>query len=194
MTQRSSAALKLFFETGDKPTQGQFADFIESYLNTIDKGPASTRNFSEQANATTAGTGSEQLGSTFVVPANTLDTDGQLLRISAWGELVSNANTKIIGIEWGGIGHSVQLNVDEVNLSFWKMEVLLMRRTENIQDIIVAVDFSRSTLDLGVPRPGLNSDTGARDLTANQNLNIEAQTPNSAGDLTLNSWLVEILR
>lgn len=35
-TARSAAALKLFFETGDVPTQQQFADFISSYANTVD--------------------------------------------------------------------------------------------------------------------------------------------------------------
>lgn len=35
-TARSAAALKLFFETGDIPTQQQFADFITSYSNLTD--------------------------------------------------------------------------------------------------------------------------------------------------------------
>lgn len=36
MGAQSAAALKLFFETGDKPTQSEFADFIDSYANLID--------------------------------------------------------------------------------------------------------------------------------------------------------------
>lgn len=35
-TARSAAALKAFFETGDIPTQQQFADFITSYSNLVD--------------------------------------------------------------------------------------------------------------------------------------------------------------
>ncbi len=35
-TARTAAALKLFFETGDFPTQQQFADFITSYANLVD--------------------------------------------------------------------------------------------------------------------------------------------------------------
>lgn len=36
MGQLNRAALKAFFETGDKPTQAQFSDFIDSVLNYID--------------------------------------------------------------------------------------------------------------------------------------------------------------
>lgn len=36
MAQLDRAALKEFFETGDKPTQAQFSDFIDSCLNLID--------------------------------------------------------------------------------------------------------------------------------------------------------------
>ena len=39
MTQRSRTALKAFFETGDKPTQQQFADLIDSVLNYTDDAP-----------------------------------------------------------------------------------------------------------------------------------------------------------
>lgn len=36
MAATGKTALKLFFETGDIPTQSQFADFIESYQNIVD--------------------------------------------------------------------------------------------------------------------------------------------------------------
>lgn len=36
MAELGRAALKAFFETGDKPTEAQFADFIDSYFNFID--------------------------------------------------------------------------------------------------------------------------------------------------------------
>ena len=39
MTQRSRAALKAFFETGDKPTQQQFADLIDSLFSLTDDTP-----------------------------------------------------------------------------------------------------------------------------------------------------------
>lgn len=39
MAQLDRAALKAFFETGDKPTESQFSDFIDSILNIIDDSP-----------------------------------------------------------------------------------------------------------------------------------------------------------
>lgn len=39
MAQLDRAALKAFFETGDKPTQAQFADFIDSNLNLVEDYP-----------------------------------------------------------------------------------------------------------------------------------------------------------
>ena len=33
MAELTRAVLKTFFETGDKPTQTQFGDFLDSYLN-----------------------------------------------------------------------------------------------------------------------------------------------------------------
>ncbi len=39
MGELSRADLEAFFETDDKPTQAQFADFIESYGNIVDDGP-----------------------------------------------------------------------------------------------------------------------------------------------------------
>jgi len=37
MAKKTRAELKAFFETGDKPTQQQFADFIDSVLNLIEQ-------------------------------------------------------------------------------------------------------------------------------------------------------------
>lgn len=38
MAQRTRAILKSYFETGDKPTESQFSDFIESVFNIVDDG------------------------------------------------------------------------------------------------------------------------------------------------------------
>lgn len=38
MAQRDRAALEAFFQTGNKPTQEEFAEFIESVLNYVDDG------------------------------------------------------------------------------------------------------------------------------------------------------------
>jgi len=51
MTAQNKTIIKSYFETGDKPTQGQFADFIDSYVDTLSAiGNA-------QALATSGGTG-----------------------------------------------------------------------------------------------------------------------------------------
>lgn len=45
MSQKTRVQLKAFFETGDRPTQQQFADFIESVLNFSDDGNPSLSGF-----------------------------------------------------------------------------------------------------------------------------------------------------
>ena len=36
MAQKTKAVLKAFFETGDKPTQQQFSDWLDSYVHKDD--------------------------------------------------------------------------------------------------------------------------------------------------------------
>lgn len=194
MTQRSEAALKAFFETGDKPTESQFADFIESYLNTIDKGPAVTRNFGEFANDATAGMGIETLGSTFVLPANSLNVNGAVLKIIAFGSDTSNTNSKSIGFRFGATSKLIALSSSQEFLGRWYMEAHILRSGASAQRSILNVNWGRQDMSTGVPRPGVDSTNMAIDLTANVNVNIRAQSPDAAGEITLDSWFVEILR
>ena len=189
----SKAALKAFFETGDKPTQAQFADFIDSYNNTVDNGAAVTKNFAEQVNQATVGVGIETLSSIFVIPANTLNTNFQSIRISAWGIMQSSATQKLIGILWNGLGYTVAVSASVLNLTRWKMVVNLMRINANLQTVVVQADFTLPTLSMGSPRPAVATAAPIADLTANQNIEIIGQS-GTAGHIVLDSWLLEILR
>ncbi len=193
MAELSEAALKAFFNTGDKPTESQFADFIESYSNTIDKGAAVTKNFGEHPNQATTGVILEQLSSTHVIAADTLNTNFQSIRITAWGLITANNNLKTIGIGWNGIVYSVTLPNVGTNLNRFKLDVVLMRLTANSQSVIINAVFSFQSVSGGTPRAALHLAQPAADLTVNQDISIWAQTA-VIGELTLRGWLLEILR
>lgn len=194
MSAISSAALKLFFETGDFPTQAQFIDFIDSYSNTVDKGASVTRNFGEYANVATTGTGTEQLGATFNLPADTLDTIGQLLRITAFGSCVSSANDKTIGVSFGGSNINTILQSPQTNINRWSFVSHVMVRGSNLQAVDISTIWSRQALNATTPRPAANNGTFAVDITVIVPIFIQALTPGGAGELTLASWFVEVLR
>ena len=45
----------------------------------------------------------EETLKSYTLPANTMDTDDQVIRISVWGDLSATANDKQLKIKWGGI-------------------------------------------------------------------------------------------
>lgn len=81
-TARSATALKLFFETGDIPTQQQFADFISSYSNLVDNNALDLSDLAITAHAG-GGQGSAYQITKRVNQITTVTTAGDSLKLPA---------------------------------------------------------------------------------------------------------------
>jgi len=194
MAQVNRATLKTYFETGDKPTQGQFENLIDSVPNLVDDGVPSTTRFFEYANVQPIDNTPQQLGSTYVLPAATLAAAGNAMLISAWGLITSNVNIKRVGIVFDAQPQMIDLAGDQLNLGAWQMHAFIQRITANSQILNLMVNFSRQTLNAGIPRPGVHAPGFAANLANPLDVGIWVEAPTLNTDITLHGWTVQILK
>ena len=107
MAQQSRTTLKSYFETGDIPTESQFADLIDSMINIPDDGLGNTTVHSQNANTNTSGTSLQVLSDTYTLPAGSIGGDGKGVRIIAAIRLSSTADDKTFGIRFNGTDTTV---------------------------------------------------------------------------------------
>lgn len=188
------ATLKSYFETGDFPTESQFADLIDSLYGLEDAPIAAYRAFGEYVNQATTGTSAEQLSSTYTLPADTLDTNGQVLRVAAWGDIAANANVKSVFLSLGATPFGCTWNTGLTTVLKWKMVATVLRYGSANQSILIEVSWGNATATSNTFQTSVNNTVGTKDLTSDLDVAILGQTPGSAGDLTLAGWNVEILR
>ena len=82
MTARSKSEIKAFFETGDFPSQSNFGDLIDSYINTSAAGTVGTQILGCVTSASAASiiSGSLNLGTMATQNANSISVSGGTLR------------------------------------------------------------------------------------------------------------------
>ena len=114
MSTATTAALKLHFQTGDKPTQANFEDFLESYLNLTDGGVMGAaavvtglEQYVKSAATTQVGTGAVDVSMDLTQPAGTVITDVGVICT------VATAGTADINIRVGTADDGEQICVDK---------------------------------------------------------------------------------
>lgn len=190
MSQRTRAALKAFFETGDKPTQSQFGDFIDSAPNYSDNGAPISRVYFEYTNQATTGTSLEILTTTYVLPANSLAAVGDQVIIEGEGEIVANTNSKAIGLTFDGTNYPVVMDAAVSNRPYMNLLCRVTRINSNTVIIEVLARFGQPLASVGGSYMQLLRDTKVVDFSSTLDFDIAALTPSSAGDLTLDFWKV----
>ena len=97
------------------------------------------------------GTGEDDL-ITYSLPANSLSTDGQLVKITAWGSVAANGNTKTIRLDFGAttirqIGPSAISGLD------WIISGLVIRTGATTQDAMATEFIDTATQDTTITTP-----------------------------------------
>ena len=118
------------------------------------------------------GTGEDDL-ITYSLPANSLASNGQTIRVHAWGTLAGNANTKILRFYFGtATGIAVTLipfaTATALIAGQWMLEAIIVRTGSSTQSIIAR--FTQLS--------GAAADT--RDLVLDRNIVSATQTDTAA--------------
>lgn len=188
--EQTKAALKAFFETGDKPTEAQFADFIDSYSNIADLGnPVIAKHFGI-VTGTTVGTNTTIISDTFVVPANTLSVDGDSLEITAYGDMTAETTQKNIRITFGASVAQTNFVVLPAIIKKWHLEARLVRISAGNQQLFVKITVAivDTVLGNGIVLMDENLIV-AEDLTTPINLDISGRAV-IAGSITFRNWTI----
>jgi hypothetical protein len=145
----------------------------------------------------TTGTAEEQLASC-VIPANTLSADGSAIRIYAVGHTAANANNKRFRVVYDFAGTPVAVGssgtVPYNNKVVW-LDVTIWRLSATT---VVFYNRNRDTTDGGVIAAVNGLDFGDNSIAIThasaQTLSFTGTTATSAGDFTLDAYMVEVLQ
>lgn len=127
---------------------------------------------------------------TYNLPANTLSSNGKVLRITVWGTVVNNANTKTVTLNFG----STVLKTNTVltsSTNTWKIQAYVIRTGSNAQ--IYSSTFDQ-TGGAGASGVALTEDSGTSAQTDSSTITIKC-TGNSTttNDITQKALIVEVL-
>lgn len=194
MSQQNRTTLKSYLETGDKPTQAQFSDLIDSMLNFLSDGYPSWRRFGEFANQATTSTSQEVISSAYTVPADSIDTNGQVIRVHAWGAMAGNTNAKGVGVKIDGVTEDILFdNLSSADTSFY-MQYEVLRSAAGQGRSIISAWSGNQVPSTNNANQSVVQAAPSIDYTTDFDIEIVGFTPSNAGDLTLSSWFVELLR
>lgn len=147
------------------------------------------------ANGALTGT-SEEVLATYTVPANTLATNGQALRIRVWYTLGANSNSKSVRLRWGGLAGDAVALWTTTTLGGGYTAVLdatIIRTSSNNQRW--AGTASITTTPSGNTAGSLGSAVGTSTKTDSGTIDLVATGTGAggAGDLTFNAMIVELI-
>jgi len=191
MAQQTKITLKSWFETGDIPTQAQFADFIDSYPNIQDVGfPVIARHFGI-VQQTTIGTALTTLSDIFTIPANELSVDGQSLEFEAWGLTDTGTNQKQFAVRSQSLDLSVNFPAPASGGKSWRLKGTLTRLDTNTALMAYEVSLSMASPSGSDKVTAVVADNAfAYDFTSADSLEIRARAYIS-GSVTFYGWNIK---
>lgn len=149
-------------------------------------------------NQATTGT-SEEVLATCTVPASTLSASGATIRVILTAHTAANTNNKQLRVRVGGIGGTLVLDLPAAaanNNTITTTWPLVIQRT-GATTATVQGSITRFTTDSTSAAVGASNYTALRAAAitwANaQDLVITGLTPTAAGDLVLDSYIVELV-
>jgi hypothetical protein len=97
---------------------------LNNLITAINSGVMGTKNVQFVQSGTGADTTEDTLY-TYSIPANTLATNGQSLRITCFGNVTNDANAKTVKLYFGATSYSVSVTTSTANA--WRAEFLVVR-------------------------------------------------------------------
>lgn len=188
LTAASSLAAGDLFEienTGGnsrKATVQLIADYLQS-LGAVRRLHSSFTQTGNDAN-----TNEKDLG-TYALPANTLASDGQSIRMKAWGTLAANSNSKTVRLYFGG--HTTSFTTSSATDVKWLIESTLMRYQVGGQRRLNLFSIGASSATGGA---GSTVSTAAQDETTSLTLKVTGQSGTAAANnIVMDGLLIEFL-
>lgn len=146
----------------------------------------------------TTGT-SEEVLATCAIPAATLTASGSTIRLSFLAHTAANGNNKRLRVRVGGIGGVVVLDtgaaaLNNKNVSTYAPLTITRTGATTATSNTSVVDVSDATLGTGSLNPYIYQTRAAAITWANANDLVITGLTTSAGDLTLDSYVGEVLQ
>lgn len=132
--------------------------------------------------STTAAATAQSLGA-FSLPANALRRDGQSLRLTAFGTVGTNSNTKTIALRFGGTALNASATGTTSN-GAWIMRANIVRKSSATEQAMC--DGYAFAAALAPVNTALTAD-----LTAAVVIDVLGTNGSAAADVTLNGFLIE---
>lgn len=165
----------------------QLQGTLNALIQTINSGVSGLLNAQTGAVATGTGT-AEQVLQTYTVPANTLASAGQGLRISCWGTTGATANNKTRKLYFGA--SVITTATEAANAQNWYLELIVMRTGAATQAVM-----GRGLAGTAGVTPLSYVNQGTDDLTTGLVAKCTGTDGTSAAaDITANGMLVELIK
>lgn len=143
----------------------------------------------QTTNVANVSTGETDLMS-YVLPANSFNTNGQVLRMRAWGTLVGNANAKQVAVYWGGVS-SVVVTLSSNLYTYWSLEMVIVRTGASTQKRFVR---GEATQTAGASPVAIAEYVTAPAQTDTAAITVKVTgTGGASNDITQTGMLVEFL-
>jgi hypothetical protein len=165
----------------------QIQSTLNQLIQSINTGVGGLANAQTGAVATGAGT-DEQTLQTWTMPANFLSTAGQAVRIRCWGSTAANANNKTRRLYFGT--SVIATATEAANAQRWVLEMVVMRTGAATQSV-----SATGIAGTGSVTPISYVNQGTDNLAAAVVIKCTGQDgTDSAGDITANGMIVEIIK
>jgi hypothetical protein len=140
-----------------------------------------------ETNLTQAGTDAgidEDTIWSYTLPANTLATNGDAVRVTAWGTYASNGNNKTLKFKYDSATH-LTTGVQTYNGVAWRIDAIIARVGASSQDLNVMLNVSAQS-------PNVQFGTDAADLTGDTVIAITGENGSAVADeITFEGAIVE---
>lgn len=145
----------------------------------------------EFVNFSVAGSGAE-VAASFTLPASSLTSGGDTIRVTVWGTTTNAAADKKIDLYFGASGTRLVASVNSSTASVlpWKIEALITRTGAATQN-----SYSTSVMGQGTSFNTIDQRTNTPDQTLASDvvISVELTGAGGAGTVTMSGWLIEML-
>jgi hypothetical protein len=134
-------------------------------------------NLNTQATTSTA----EETLLSYTLPANSLNFNSKGVRIKAWGNYTSNANSKSVRIRFGGLTGAIVAANTTSGVAGWALEAVVFRTGPSTQK---GLSIWGEAVTVSTPA---QTDTAAIDIA------VTGETPSALGEVTAQGLMVEFI-
>lgn len=184
----NNATVNSLFSRGDS-TPVTHAE-LESLLGSI-LGPT-PMTFLNDSTATPSTAGASTTVKSYTIPANLLVNPGDSLRITAYGQAANNADTKNVGVTFAGASSGV-IGITASQPATWSITTVVTLRTAGASGVqlwyTLASQFTGGAASLTGTTPTITFDP-----TSIQTFSVITTGTGTAGNVTLNAVIIEVLQ